>query len=104
LGRVYSRPHHRSAEPRVASQLGRWVGKARRTANQLRFQLEREIAMADIEKAARGERESKPNQADDSAEAPQPSATDAGESAGEGDGAAAEADVPTEAKNDEPKS
>jgi sec-independent protein translocase protein TatB len=48
--------------PRVASQLGRWVGKARRTANQLRFQLEREIAMADIEKAAKN----KPKQAADS--------------------------------------
>lgn len=38
--------------PRVASQIGRWVGKARRTANQLRYQLEREIALADLEKAA----------------------------------------------------
>ncbi|HUF73680.1 MAG TPA: Sec-independent protein translocase protein TatB [Gammaproteobacteria bacterium] len=36
--------------PRVASQIGRWVGKARRTANQLRYQLEREVALADIEK------------------------------------------------------
>lgn len=38
--------------PRVASQIGRWVGRARRTANQLRYQLEREIALADIEKKA----------------------------------------------------
>ena len=37
--------------PRVAAQLGRWIGKARRTANQLRFQMEREIALADIERA-----------------------------------------------------
>jgi sec-independent protein translocase protein TatB len=37
--------------PRVASQIGRWVGRARRTANQLRCQLEREIALADLEKA-----------------------------------------------------
>jgi len=36
--------------PRVATQLGRWIGKARRTANQLRFQMEREIAMADIDR------------------------------------------------------
>lgn len=36
--------------PRVASQIGRWVGRARRTANQLRYQLEREIALADLEK------------------------------------------------------
>jgi sec-independent protein translocase protein TatB len=35
--------------PRVASQIGRWVGRARRTANQLRYQLEREIALSDIE-------------------------------------------------------
>lgn len=38
--------------PRVASQIGRWVGKARRTANQLRYQIEREVALADIEKAS----------------------------------------------------
>jgi sec-independent protein translocase protein TatB len=35
--------------PRVATQIGRWAGKARRTANQLRYQLEREIALADLE-------------------------------------------------------
>ena len=34
--------------PRVASQIGRWVGRARRTASQLRHQLEREIALNDI--------------------------------------------------------
>ena len=33
--------------PRVASQLGRWVGRARRTASTLRRQLEQEIASAD---------------------------------------------------------
>jgi len=37
--------------PRVASQIGRWVGRARRMANQLRYQLEREIALADLEKS-----------------------------------------------------
>lgn len=37
--------------PRVASQIGRWVGRARRTANQLRYQLEREIAEAEREQA-----------------------------------------------------
>jgi sec-independent protein translocase protein TatB len=36
--------------PRVATQIGRWVGRARRTATQLRHQLEREMAMADIRK------------------------------------------------------
>ncbi len=34
--------------PRVATQLGRWMGKARRTAHQLRMQLEREMTMHDI--------------------------------------------------------
>jgi sec-independent protein translocase protein TatB len=42
--------------PRVASQIGRWVGRARRTANQLRYQLERELALADQEKAKKLER------------------------------------------------
>lgn len=36
--------------PRVATQIGRWVGRARRTANQLRYQLEREIALSDLQK------------------------------------------------------
>jgi sec-independent protein translocase protein TatB len=34
--------------PRVATKIGRWVGRARRTATQLRHQLEREIALSDI--------------------------------------------------------
>jgi Tat protein translocase TatB subunit len=33
--------------PRIAAQLGRWVGRARRTASQLRWQLEREIDLDD---------------------------------------------------------
>ena len=33
--------------PRVASQIGRWIGRARRTASSLRRQLEQEIASAD---------------------------------------------------------
>jgi Tat protein translocase TatB subunit len=37
--------------PRVASQIGRWVGRARRTANQLRYQLEREIAESERQQA-----------------------------------------------------
>lgn len=36
--------------PRVAAQLGRWIGKARRTATQLRYQLEREVALEEIYK------------------------------------------------------
>ena len=35
--------------PKVATQIGRWVGRARRTASHLRHQLEREIALAELE-------------------------------------------------------
>jgi Tat protein translocase TatB subunit len=35
--------------PKVANQLGKWVGRARRTASHLRHQLEREIALAELE-------------------------------------------------------
>lgn len=45
--------------PRVATQIGRWVGRARRTANQLRYQIEREIALADIEKKNKDRTEAK---------------------------------------------
>ena len=34
--------------PKVAAQLGRWVGKARRTAMELRRQLEREVNLNEI--------------------------------------------------------
>lgn len=46
--------------PRVASQMGRWIGRARRTANQLRYQIEREVALADIESAAKRKETDKP--------------------------------------------
>ncbi|HEY5568273.1 MAG TPA: Sec-independent protein translocase protein TatB [Gammaproteobacteria bacterium] len=45
--------------PKVATQLGRWVGRARRTASQLRHQLEREIALSEIEQS-RKRKESNP--------------------------------------------
>ena len=32
---------------RIAAQVGRWVGRARRTASQLRYQLERELDLGD---------------------------------------------------------
>jgi Tat protein translocase TatB subunit len=35
--------------PKVAAEIGKWVGRARRTATQLRRQLEREIELADLE-------------------------------------------------------
>ena len=34
--------------PKVAAELGRWVGRARRTATQLRRQLEREIELSEV--------------------------------------------------------
>jgi Tat protein translocase TatB subunit len=36
--------------PKVASEIGKWVGRARRTASQLRRQLEREIEISELEK------------------------------------------------------
>jgi len=36
--------------PKVAAEIGRWVGRARRTATQLRRQLEREIELSEVEK------------------------------------------------------
>ena len=35
--------------PKVAAEIGKWVGRARRTASQLRRQLEREIELSEIE-------------------------------------------------------
>jgi Tat protein translocase TatB subunit len=35
--------------PKVANVLGKWIGRARRTASHLRHQLEREIALAELE-------------------------------------------------------
>jgi Tat protein translocase TatB subunit len=36
--------------PKVAAEIGKWVGRARRTATQLRRQLEREIELSEFEK------------------------------------------------------
>ena len=36
--------------PKVAAEIGKWVGRARRTATQLRRQLEREIEFSELEK------------------------------------------------------
>jgi sec-independent protein translocase protein TatB len=35
--------------PKVAAEIGKWVGRARRTATQLRRQLEREIELSDLQ-------------------------------------------------------
>lgn len=34
--------------PKVAAQLGRWIGRARRTAMELRRQLEREVQLSEV--------------------------------------------------------
>ena len=36
--------------PKVAAEIGKWVGRARRTASQLRRQLEREIEISELER------------------------------------------------------
>jgi sec-independent protein translocase protein TatB len=35
--------------PKVAAEVGKWIGRARRTATQLRRQLEREIELTELE-------------------------------------------------------
>lgn len=54
--------------PRVATQIGRWVGRARRTANQLRYQLEREVTLADIEGKKKKKEEEKKKSGSNAAE------------------------------------
>jgi Tat protein translocase TatB subunit len=38
--------------PRMAAQIGKWVGRARRTANELRRQLQRELEFEEFKKRA----------------------------------------------------
>lgn len=87
--------------PRVATQIGRWIGKARRTANQLRYQLEREIALADIEEKKKNREDKKQNDespressAEQTADSPAESAA-ADTQTGAPEGAAAADDVST---------
>lgn len=47
--------------PRVAAQIGRWVAKARRTANQLRYQLEREVALDELYKSQKKQPPKRPS-------------------------------------------
>lgn len=52
--------------PKVAAQIGRWVARARRTAAQLRQELEREIALSEIAKAEkRGQEKRQASSTDD---------------------------------------
>jgi len=54
--------------PKVAAEIGKWVGRARRTATQLRRQLEREIELAEIQPP----RPSPPAQTEPVPDAPKP--------------------------------
>ena len=79
--------------PRVAAQLGRWVGRARRTATQLRMQFEREMTMQDIME----QQKRKPPQP------PEPDSRPAGPSDGDADTAQAPQQAPGEVSNDGPQ-
>lgn len=68
--------------PRVASQVGRWVGKARRTANQLRYQMEREIALAEIDRTQSKKRDQDRGESDAK---DAPTADEGADSGGAGD-------------------
>ena len=92
--------------PRVATQIGRWVGRARRTANQLRYQLEREITLADIEGKKKDKtkkektKKEKSQQPDRSANKPAESEAPASEDASSNDSPAE--DIDDSRQNDEP--
>jgi len=95
--------------PRVAAQLGRWMGKARRTAHQLRMQLEREMTMNDImrEQKKRQERDDSATSSDADEDSNDSGHADAGEEISGDDGdtgatSAAAADGGSE-KGDESK-
>jgi len=62
--------------PKVAAQIGRWVAKARRTANQLRYQLEREVALEEVYKAQKKKPRAGAAKSGDSATADAKSASD----------------------------
>jgi sec-independent protein translocase protein TatB len=84
--------------PRVATQIGRWVGRARRTANQLRYQLEREITLADIEGKKKEKEKEMEEQAQESAEPSNPSDPEAQTVADGSDSATDDIDTNPEAE------
>jgi sec-independent protein translocase protein TatB len=65
--------------PKVAAEIGKWVGRARRTATELRRQLEREIELNDIQPPPPAAKTPAQQDADASADAA--TATEAGPSA-----------------------
>jgi sec-independent protein translocase protein TatB len=52
--------------PKVAAEIGKWVGRARRTATQLRRQLEREIELSEIQPPKQPPPSSQPPQSETS--------------------------------------
>lgn len=77
--------------PKVAAEIGKWVGRARRTASQLRRQLEREIELSDLEKPEPPPKPSPPTTQQAAASAPpQPAPAASAESGAskQGNGAA----------------
>lgn len=88
--------------PRVARQIGRWVGRARRTANQLRYQLEREVALSEFEQAKKPEQKSraKPGQTEPSAPPAASAATGATASPASAGDAAPDAATTTDSVTD----
>jgi sec-independent protein translocase protein TatB len=96
--------------PRVATQIGRWVGKARRTANQLRYQLEREIALADLEEKKKDRDKpgpdvsaSKPTDAPAEPEPPKPAESPAAEAATTASPDSPPPNAASAPRNEEPK-
>jgi sec-independent protein translocase protein TatB len=84
--------------PRVATQIGRWVGKARRTANQLRYQLERELALADIEDKKKEREKHQPADTESSKPAvpPEESVQSEAEAPSDQDGSTSDSESPAE--------
>lgn len=74
--------------PRVATKLGRWVGRARRTATQLRHQLEREIALNDIGQPPPKRKPPKPDRPPDESNDVADDASGVADASGEPDAAA----------------
>jgi sec-independent protein translocase protein TatB len=83
--------------PRVATQIGRWVGRARRTANQLRYQLEREITLADIEGKKKKEQDAQAKRAADQAKP-----SDTGDSDADNDSPLSDSGLPSNATSNAP--
>lgn len=92
--------------PRVAAQAGRWVGRARRMANQLRYQLEREIALEEYNRThkpgPKPPSESSTAGDDPSSPSAEPSAASAADDVGAGDASADVAKANSEAGDPDP--